>query len=135
MKRILNLTISVCIAAIVLWSSGCSQINSIIKAFEDNGYTLSKELRSINTSLYAHAIDDVALDELDVGVQVHAFKKLNTDDCAIVLEFDCSKQKMQEYMNNERVRSAFTNVDEQAIKGSCVFLSGGQDARKIFINA
>ena len=129
---------SVVLALTLLFSlAGCSSFGKIRKAFEKNDYTLNEDLESVTDSLYKAAMDEETMNEMGITIKVHAFQKNGTLlNWVIILEFDCSKEKMQEYMESETVKGAFKDAqNSDYVNGSCVFLAGDKDALEIFKKA
>ena len=77
------------------------------------------------------------MEEMDIKLYFHVFVKNGTFlNFVVILEFDCSKEKMKEYMEDEDVKNAFIEAQENDyINGSCVFLYGDSAALEIFKNA
>jgi hypothetical protein len=98
---------------------------------------LNEDLESVTDSLYKAAMDEETMNEMGITIKVHAFQKNGSlFNWVIILEFDCSKEKMQEYMESETVKGAFKDAqNSDYVNGSCVFLAGDNTALEIFKKA
>lgn len=137
MKRFSKILAAVLAIAMLFAVSGCSNFGKIQKAYEKNDYTLNEDVEQFAADLYAAAMDEETLAEMDIKIYFHVFVKNGSFfNFAVVLEFDCSKEKMQEYMEDEDVKNAFIEAQENDyINGSCVFLFGDDAALEVFMNA
>ena len=134
MKNLTKVLAAVMAIALLVVASGCSNFNKIQKAYEKNEYTLNQDVETIAGNIYAAAMDEQTMEEMDIKIFVHVFVKNGSLlNFVVILEFDCSKEKMQEYMNDEDVKNAFLEAQEKDyINGSCVFLYGDKAALEIF---
>lgn len=137
MKKFTQVLAAVMALALLVFASGCSNFNKIQKAYEKNEYTLNENVEQFASDLYAAAMDEETMEEMDIKLYFHVFVKNGSFlNFVVVLEFDCSKEKMKEYMEDEDVKNAFIEAQENDyINGSCVFLYGDSAALEIFKNA
>ena len=106
MKKFTRIFCAVLALTFLFALAGCSSFGKIRKAFKKNDYTLNEDLESVTDSLYKAAMDEETMNEMGITIKVHAFQKNGTLlNWVIILEFDCSKEKMQEYMESETVKA------------------------------
>ena len=134
MKNITKVLAAVMAIVLLVFASGCSNFNKIQKAYEKNEYTMNQDIETIAGNIYAAAMDEETMEEMDIKIFVHVFVKNGSLlNFVVILEFDCSKEKMKEYMEDEDVKNAFIEAQEKDyINGSCVFLYGDSAALEIF---
>lgn len=137
MKKLSKVLAVVMVAVLLFAASGCSNFNKIQRAYEKNDYTLNENVEQFAADLYSSVMDEETIEEMDIKIYFHVFVKNGSFlNFVVILEFDCSKEKMQEYMEDEDVKNAFIDAQENDyINGSCVFLFGDDDALEVFMNA
>ena len=130
------------IAAITL--VGCSTYKSVKKTYEKEGYKQSDKIEEYNAafkSTLADLLNEDKEEEYGVKINVHLLVKDETgsalaaltSDMVVILEFDCSEEKMKEYMNDEDMKYVYGKLQDTGyVKGTCVYVYGTGTAKSIW---
>ena len=145
MKKSVKVIVAVMLMAVTaLTFVGCSTYGSVKRAYEKEGYKQSEKIEEYNSafkSILADLLNEDKEEQYGVKTNVHLLVKeesgsalaVLTSDMVVILEFDCSEEKMKEYMNDEDMQYAYKKLIETGyVKGTCVYVFGTGTAKTIW---
>ncbi len=125
MKKALQIFVTILALSILFTMTACSNYGKIQKAYEEAGWTVIEQSDEEKEEYTEGA------EEEGIKIISHFFK---SDDLipatAYILEFDCSKDEMVAYINDNAVLLAIVGNPEESdkVNGNCVYIPSLSDA-------